>query len=70
MYVYPFFCINGKVQKQPLKNNGLDPIGRPTDSLQGDTSHFYFTSYSGIGSDSPDFMAASSVLDFSGSSHQ
>ena len=38
IYVYPFFCISGKVQKRPLKNNGFKWLGfyRPRRGLQND----------------------------------
>ena len=38
MHAYPFFCMNWKVQKEPLKNNGFKWLGfyRPRRGLQND----------------------------------
>lgn len=74
MYVYPFFCMNWKVQKEPLKKQwlGFYPIASLQDPLRGlqNDKMVYLTSYTGTGKLSPAFIAASSFLDFSGSSHQ
>ena len=55
----------------PKNNPGFyRPLRGLQDDMQIEPASGYFTSYSGIGRDSPAFMALSRAADFAGSSHQ